>query len=472
MRKTDSPAAGEQTVRNDFTKGDLRLVILRMALPMMLAQVVNVLYSIVDRIYIGHIPGVGSLALTGLGLTMPIVSLISAFANLCGTGGGPLCSIARGRGDLDYAEKVMGNAFALLLALGAAITVLFLIFMEPILYLFGASGETYFYAAEYARIYILGTLFVMISLGMNAFINAQGFARTGMLTVLLGAVVNIALDPVFIFVFDMGIRGAAIATVIAQACSAGWAMAFLLSKRAILDLKLKNLRPRGKILGGILGLGTTGFVMSATTGLVQIAGNVQLQAYGGDLYVGAMTVINSVREVFLMLVHGLTAGAQPVLGYNYGARAYGRVRQGIRFVTLVSVVYAMAAWLLIMGLPEPITRLFNSEPALVAVAVPALRIYFCGFLFMSLQMAGQCVFVGLGKSRYAICFSLLRKVVIVVPLIYLLPGLGGLGASGVFWAEPVSDLIGGAACYLTMYLTQYRKLGILEKAGNNGGTNS
>lgn len=459
--ETSRPA--EKKARNDFTRGDLRLVILRMAVPMMLAQVVNVLYSVVDRIYIGHIPGVGSLALTGLGLTMPIVSLITAFANLCGTGGGPLCSIARGRGDLDYAEKIMGNSFALLLLLGAALTAFFLTFMEPILYLFGASSETYPYAAEYTRIYLLGTLFVMISLGMNAFINAQGFARTGMLTVLLGAVVNIVLDPVFIFALNMGIQGAAVATVIAQACSAAWAMKFLLSRKAILDIKLRNMRPRAKLLGRILGLGATGFVMSATNGLVQVAGNVQLQAYGGDLYVGAMTVINSVREIAFMLIHGFTAGAQPVLGYNYGAKAYGRVKQGIAFTTLVCVTFAAAVWLIIMLLPEPIAKLFNGEAALLAVAVPALRIYFCGFIFMSMQLAGQCVFVGLGKSRHAAFFSLLRKVIIVVPLILLLPTVGGLGASGVFWAEPVSDLIGGVACYLTMYLTQYKKLGAQER---------
>lgn len=467
MRKTDRTAAGERKEQNDFTRGDMRKVIIRMALPMMLAQAVNVLYSIVDRIYIGHIPGVGSLALTGLGLTMPIVSIITAFASLCGTGGGPLCSIARGKGDLAYAEKVMGNAFGLLLVLAAALTVGFLAFMEPILRIFGASEDTYFYAAEYAQIYILGTVFVMISSGMNYFINAQGFARTGMLTVLLGAVVNIVLDPVFIFVLDMGIRGAAAATVIAQACSAAWALAFLLSDRAILDLRLKNLRPEGRVLGRILGLGVTGFVMSATTGLVQIAGNVQLSAYGGDLYVGAMTVVNSIREVTFVLVHGLTAGAQPVLGYNYGAEAWSRVRGGIRFISQAAVAYAFAVWLLIMLLPGPLTRIFNSDPALVEACVPALRIYFCGFMFMSLQTAGQSVFVALGKSRHAICFSLLRKVVIVLPLIFLLP-MTGLGVSGVFWSEPISDLLGGVACYVTMYLTQYRKLAQLKETG---GTN-
>lgn len=460
----------QKTRRNDFSQGSLRLAIIKMALPMMLAQTVNVLYSIVDRVYIGHIPGVGSLALTGIGLTMPIVSLISAFANLCGTGGGPLCSIARGRGDIDYAERVMGNAFSLLLLLGVALTAALLIFMEPILYLFGASEETYFYAAEYTRIYVLGTIFVMISLGMNAFINAQGFAGTGMLTVLFGAVVNIVLDPLFIFTFDMGIRGAAIATVIAQACSAVWAMSFLLSKRAIMDLRLKNMRFRRDILGRILGMGTTGFVMSATTGLVQIAGNVQLQAYGGDMYVGAMTVVNSVREVFIMLMNGFTSGAQPVLGYNYGARAYGRVRQGIRFITWVSVAYSALAWLTIMLLPEPITRLFNSETALVGLAVPALRIYFCAFIFMSLHLSGQYVFVGLGKSRHAVFFSLLRKAFIVVPLVFLLPGPCGLGANGVFWAEPISDFVSGVACYTTMYLTQYRRLGTQEKIVDHGGT--
>lgn len=432
-------------------------VIIGMAVPMALAQLVNVLYSIVDRMYIGHIPGVGSYALTGLGLTMPIVSIIAALANLCGMGGGPLCSIARGEGRTDYAEKIMANAFTLLLAIGAAVTVLFLIYMEPIIYLFGASADTYQYAADYARIYILGTLFVMISLGMNSFINAQGFATVGMLTVLLGAAANIILDPVFIFLLDMGIAGAATATVISQALSAAWALLFLTSRHAILDLRLKNMIPSPRVMGRILALGVTGFVMNATNGVVQIFCNTQLQKYGGDLYVGAMTVINSVREIVFMLVHGLTSGAQPVLGFNYGARRYDRVRQGIRFVVITGVAYAAFTWLIIMLFPRALVLIFNNEPELLAVCVPAMRIYFCGFVLMALQMSGQSTFVGLGKSRQAVFFSLLRKVIIVVPLVLFLPGLG-FGVNGVFLSEPISDLLGGLACFLTMYFTVYRRL--------------
>lgn len=449
-------------IKNDFTQGAVWQVILRMAVPMALAQLVNVLYSVVDRMYIGHIPGVGSYALTGLGLTMPIVSLISAFANLCGMGGGPLCSIARGEGRLDYAERIMANAFTMLLAIGAVITAVFLIYMKPILYLVGASDDTYPYAAGYARIYILGTLFVMISLGMNSFINSQGFAKIGMLTVLLGAVVNIILDPIFIFALDMGITGAAVATVISQACSAVWALAFLTSKRAILSFKLKNMIPELKIVGRILALGVTGFVMSATNSIVQIFCNLQLRKYGGDLYVGVMTVVNSVREVVFMLIHGLTSGAQPVLGYNYGARAYSRVKAGIRFISAASVGYAVAVWLLIMLAPRALVLIFNNESAMLEACTPAMRMYFCGFVLMSLQMAGQSVFVGLGKSKQAVFFSLLRKVIIVVPLVLLLPSIGGLGVNGVFLSEPISDLIGGTASFATMYFTVYRRLNMSD----------
>ena len=444
--------------KNDFTIGPVWRVVMRMAVPLMLAQLVNVLYNVVDRMYIGHIPGVGSLALTGLGLTMPIVSMVTAFASLCGTGGGPLCSIARGEGNKDYAEKVMGNTLCLLLILGVVITGALLVFAEPILYLFGASDDTIGYALEYLRIYIWGTVFSMISLGMNHFINAQGFARIGMLTVVVGAVINILLDPLFIFVLDMGVSGAALATVIAQGVSAAWAMRFLLSDKAILDLKLKNLALQARLVGRILGLGVTGFVMSITNALVQIACNTQLQRFGGDTYVGAMTVINSVREVSFMAAHGLVSGAQPVLGYNYGAGAYSRVKRGIRFVSWAGVIYALVVWLIIILIPGTLTRIFNDDPALVAVCERAMRIYFCGYCLMALQLTGQCTFVGLGKSRQAVFFSLLRKAIIVTPLVYLLPAIPAMGVDGVFWSEPISDFIGGVCCYLTMYFTVYRKL--------------
>ncbi|MBR5491156.1 MAG: MATE family efflux transporter [Oscillospiraceae bacterium] len=444
--------------KTDFSQGAVWKVIIRMAIPLMLAQLVNVLYSVVDRMYIGHIPDVGSLALTGLGLTMPIVSIVMAFASLCSTGGGPLCSIARGRGDKEEAEKVMANCLSLVIIFSIIITVVLQLFAKPILYAFGASDDTYPYAAEYARIYIWGTIFAMTSLGMNCFINIQGFPTIGMLTVVIGAVVNIVLDPIFIFVLDWGISGAALATLISQAVSAAWAMSFLLGKKAILDLKLKNMVLQGKIVVRIISLGITGFIMSITNAIVQTACNTQLRLYGGDTYVGAMTIITSIREMTFMTVHGLTAGSQPVLGYNYGARLYSRVKQGIRFVFLSSVSYTIVAWALLMLLPETLTKIFNSESALVAAGARGMRIYFCAFIMMSFQLTGQSTFVGLGMSKQAVFFSLLRKVFIVVPLVYLLPLIPAMGADGVFWAEPISDFIGGVSCFAAMYFMVYKKM--------------
>ncbi len=442
--------------QNDFSKGSIPRNIMSLAVPMMAAQLVNVLYSVVDRIYLGHLPESDSLALTGLGVTMPIISILMGFANLCGTGGAPLCSISRGKGDDEEAERVMGNAFSLLLILGVSATAFFLALKEPILYLFGASPDTFPYADGYMTIYLCGTLFVMISLGMNPFINAQGFGRVGMMTVLLGAAVNIALDPVLIFVFDMGVQGAALATVFSQALSAAWVLLFLTGKRAILRLRWGNLRlDRGRT-GRIVSLGLSGFFVNMTNSLVQVACNATLQAYGGDLYVGVMTIINSLREVFIMPVQGLTNGSQPVAGYNYGAKLYSRVRQSIQFSVGVTVAYSALFWAVAMAFPEPLIRIFKDDPAIIEAGIPALRIYFGMFLFMSLQFAGQAIFVGLGRSKQAIFFSLLRKAIINAPLTVALPIW--MGTTGVFAAEAVSQLVGGLACFTTMYFTVYRPL--------------
>lgn len=446
--------------QNDFSQGSIPRNIMNLAVPMMAAQLVNVLYSVVDRVYLGHLPDNDSLALTGLGVTMPIVSILMGFANLCGTGGAPLCSISRGRGDDEEAERVMGNAFVLLMILGAAGTAFFMALKEPILYLFGASPDTFPYADGYMTIYLCGTLFVMVSLGMNPFINAQGFGRMGMMTVLLGAAVNIALDPVLIFVFHMGVQGAALATVFSQALSAGWVLVFLTGKNAILRLRPQYLRLDGTRTGKIVSLGLSGFFVNMTNSLVQVVCNATLQAYGGDTYVGVMTIINSIREVFIMPVHGLTNGSQPVAGYNYGAKQYARTRQAIRFSVGVTVAYSAAFWAFAMAFPEPLIHIFKSEPAIIEAGVPALRVYFSMFLFMSLQLAGQGVFVGLGRSKQAIFFSLLRKAVINAPLTLILPIWMGTG--GVFTAEAVSQLVGGLACFTTMYLTVYRPLGRLR----------
>ena len=449
--------------KNDFSKGSIPRNILTLAAPMTLAQLINVLYSVVDRMYLGRLPG--HLALTGLGLTMPIVSILMGFANLCGMGGAPLCSICRGQGDDEEAEHILGNSFTLLLILGAAATLVFLLLKRPVLCLFGASEATFPYADAYLTIYLCGTLFVMVSLGMNPFINAQGFAKIGMMTVGLGAVVNIVLDPVFIFVLDMGVQGAALATVIAQGCSAVWVLKFLTGKRAILRLKFDCMALSARRVRKIVSLGLAGFFVNLTNSLVQVVCNTTLQAYGGDLYVGAMTIINSIREVVSMPVQGLSNGSQPVLGYNYGAGESRRVRQGIRFTSIVVVLYSAAAWAIIMLAPEAMIRLFTREQPILDVGIPALRIYFSLFIIMSLQIAGQSVFTALGRSKNAIFFSLLRKAIINAPLTLLLPYLG-MGTDGVFVAEAVSQLIGGLACFLTMYAVVYRPLGSLERAGS------
>lgn len=445
-------------LENDFSQGSIARNILNLALPMTLAQLINVLYSVVDRIYIGHIPHVSADALTGVGLALPVITVITAFANLFGMGGAPLCSIARGEHEEERAENVMGNSFTLLLISGAVLMTVCLMFREPILYLFGASDVTYPYADQYITIYLLGTLFVMTSLGMNNFINAQGFGKTGMLTVLLGAVLNIILDPILIFGFDMGVRGAAVATVISQGASALWVFRFLTGEKALLKIKRKSMRLKKKLVREITLLGTSGFVMSVTNGLVQIVCNAVLSRHGGDLYVGIMTVINSVREIINMPLTGLTSGAQPVIGYNYGAGRPDRVKAAVKFMTAWSILFSIVVWAVIFFEPRFFMNLFTQETELIQEGIPAMRIYFCGIFMMALQFAGQSTYVALNRPKQAVFFSLFRKVIIVVPLTVALPLVGGLGTSGVFLAEPVSNVIGGTACFVTMLITVWPTL--------------
>lgn len=452
------------TQTNDFSKGSVAGNILRLALPMTVAQLINVLYSVVDRMYIGRLPDAAGNALTGLGLTFPIISIVTAFANLFGMGGSPLFSIERGRGNLEKAREILGNTFALLVGTGAVLTVVILLIKRPLLYAFGASDATYPYADGYITIYLLGSVFVMVSLGMNQFINAQGFGRKGMMTVLIGAVTNIVLDPLFIFVFDMGVQGAALATIISQFLSALWAFSFLRGKKALIRLEWPCLKLRLQLVWQILSLGFSSFVMAITNSIVQVACNSTLQAFGGDLYVGVMTIINSVREVVSTPINGVTNAGQPVVGFNYGAQEYRRVRQGILFTTIVCVIYTTAVWLLLFLFPRFFIGLFSSEADMVEAAVPSMHIYFFGFFMMSLQMAGQSAAVALGRSKQAVFFSLFRKVVIVAPLTLLLPHLFGLGVTGVFLAEPISNFIGGGACYITMLLTIWREMVSKEKS--------
>ena len=459
-------AAAEQ--KNDFSKGSVVGNILKLALPMTLAQLINVMYNIVDRIYIGMIPENATLALTGLGLCLPIISIVTAFANLFGMGGAPLCSIERGRGNLEEAEKIMGNSFAMMVVTGIILTVLGLAFKRPMLYLFGASDATIPYAESYITIYLMGNLFVMVGLGMNSFINSQGFGTIGMMTVLLGAIANIILDPIFIFIFHMGVQGAALATIISQFLSAAWIVAFLTGKKTILRLKISAFRVEAKRALRIVGLGLSGFTMSLTNSSVQIMYNAMLQKVGGDLYVGIMTVINSVREVISMPVTGVTNSAQPVLGFNYGAGEYKRVRGGIVFMSLCCIIYTTLIWMCVHGFPEFFIRIFNRNGDLVEAGIPAMRIHFFGFFMMSLQFAGQAVFVGLGKSKYAVFFSIFRKVIIVIPLIMILPTVFHLGTDGILMAEPVSNFIGGAACFGTMMFTIWPELSGRKKKRAQG----
>ncbi len=448
---------GMSTRTNDFAAGSVRRHIIDQAVPLTLAQVVQLLYNIVDRIYIGHLPEVGSMALTGLGVTFPVIVLIAAFTSLLGQGGVPLFSISRGRGDPDEAERILGNSFALLAGASAALFAFCFALRRPILFLFGASEASYVYADEYLQVYLFGTVFSMLATGLNGYINAQGAPRVGMLTTVLGAALNILLDPLFIFAFGMGVRGAALATVISQAASAVWVMAFLTGKRAILRIRRENIRIDRKRTGRILAMGLPGFVMQGTNSLVTIVCNNRLQFYGGDLYVGIMTVINSVREIMSLPVSGITQGSQPVLGFNYGAGRNDRVKEAIRFTGALGVVYTALAWAVVMLIPKVLMGVFSDDLQTITTGAEMLNLYFFGFVFMAFQFSGQSTFQGLGKAKQAIFFSLFRKAMIVAPLTVLLPAVG-LGVEGVFLAEPISNAVGGLACFITMWYTVYKKL--------------
>lgn len=454
MNDNRSAAGGK-----DFSKGKVWSNIMAQAVPLILAQLVQLLYNVVDRIYIGHLPGADSLALTGIGLVFPLTTLVAAFTNLFGMGGAPLFSIERGAGNDERAEKILGNTFTMLFASSFVIFALCYIFRKPVLYLFGASDASYVYADEYLRIYLFGTTFTMLSTGLNGFINAQGFPKTGMMTTLIGALLNLILDPLFIFVSDMGVGGAALATIISQAVSAVWVMHFLLSRKgkAAYHIKLSCMKPEWKLVGDITTLGMAGFIMQATNCMVQVVCNATLKVFGGDLYVGIMTVINSVREIMSLPVSGLTSGSQPVLGYNYGAGKYDRVKSGIRFTAAIGIAYTALAWIIVLIIPKQLMGIFTEDAQTIAYGAEALKTYFFGFVFMAFMFTGQSTFTALGYSKHAIFFSLLRKAIIVVPLVIILPRIG-FGVMGVFLSEPISNVIGGLASFITMYVTVYRKL--------------
>lgn len=442
--------------QNNFAIGSLPKHIMSLAGPMIVAQLINVLYNVIDRIYIGRIGSNATLAMSGLGICLPVITIITAFANLFGMGGSPLCSIERGKGNNDKAEVIMGNSFTLLLIFSFLIMIFFYIFKTPILWAFGASKETFAYADSYLSIYLVGTLFVLVELGLNYFINSQGFATIGMMTVLLGAITNIILDPLFIFYFDMGVSGAALATVFSQLLSAIWTFQFLTSKRTILKLKLSCMKLRWHYVKRIFSLGTAGFMMGINNSIVTIVCNSTLQIYGGDLYVAIMTIINSIREVTSLFGQGIANASQPVLGYNYGAKEYKRVIDGIKFTTITALALMLIVWLSVTLFPEVYISIFSDNSEIVADGTRAIRLYFFGFFMMSFQMCGQSVAVGLGKSKQAVFFSIFRKVIIVAPLTIILPRF--IGVDGVFISEAISNFIGGSACYITMLLTIGRDL--------------
>lgn len=441
----------------DFSQGKVWHNIVSQAIPLILAQMVQILYNVVDRIYIGHLPGENNIALTGVGLAFPLITLIIAFTCLVGMGGSTLFAIARGAKEEEQAEKIMGNALSMLLIFSIVLMVVCYGFRKPILYLFGASDMSYIYADAYLKIYLLGTPFTMITTGLNGFINGQGFPKVGMMTTVIGALINLILDPVFIFGFDMGVSGAALATILSQLVSAVWVLRFLTGKKAILHIRRKNLPVDPVLTKEMLTLGIPGFIMQGTNCLVQVVCNATLQNWGGDLYVGVMTILNSVREILTLPVMGIANGSQPVLGYNYGANQFKRVKEGIRFTALAGISYTVLAWLFVMLCPKLLITVFSNDSTMLVPGIRALYIYFFGFFCMAFQFAGQSVFQALGKAKKAIFFSLFRKVIIVVPLTMILPYMG-LGVDGVFLAEPISNAIGGIACFITMWFTLYRKL--------------
>ena len=441
----------------NFTKGKMSANITRMAIPLVIAQVSHLLYNVVDRMFIGRMGEEGVMALTGVGLCFPIITIVTAFTNLCGTGGAPLCSMARGRGDEDEARGIMSNAMIMLTFLSVLLTALVYALKKPLLFAFGASADTFPYADAYLSIYMAGTFFSMLGLGMNAYINAQGFGRTGMMSVLIGAVINIILDPIFIFALHMGVRGAAHATVLSQIVSFVWVIYFLFF-RATIRLRLRALRFDLKLAGKMLALGVSSFIMQVTNSAVQAACNATLSIYGGDIYIAVMTVIHSVREIVTLPFDRFSAGGVPVLSFNYGAKEYRRVREGINFLTIVNISLSTFMTALVMLFPATAIGIFNSDADLLATGVVCMRIYFCCMFMMAFQNTAQNTFVSMGYSRHAIFFSLLRKAILVVPLTLLLPKIGGLGVYGVFLAEPISEVIGGIACYGTMRLTAWRHL--------------
>ena len=442
----------------DLGKEPVGHLLFILAVPAITSQVVNALYNMVNRMYIGHIPEVGSAALTGVGVCFPIIMIISAFAYLFGMGGAPRASIFMGKKDNDTAEKILGNCTTSLMIIAVLLTVLVLIFQEPLLYLFGASENTIGYAMDYMTIYAIGTIFVQLTLGLNAFISAQGFSKISMLTVVIGAVTNIVLDPIFIFGLNMGVQGAAVATVMSQALSAIWAFWFLSGKNTILKLKRENLKINFHILLPCIALGVAPFAMQATESVLVLCFNSSLLKYGGDLAVGAMTILSSVMQFAMLPLQGLTQGGQPIISYNYGAKQGDRVQKAFKLQTISCFSYSSILWLLIMIFPSLFVAIFTSDPQLTEITIWALRIYMAGVLLMGIQISCQQTFIAFGNSKKSAFLAVFRKILVLIPLIYILPMFISDQVFAVFLAEPIADTIAVLTTSTMFYFEMKKKM--------------
>ena len=429
----------------------------RLALPTLVAQVINMLYNIIDRIYIGHIPGVGAMALTGVGVCLPIIMIVSAFAALVGSGGAPRASIYMGQGNKENAEKTLGNCFSMQILISIVLTAILLIWNEDLLLAFGASGNTIQYSLAYMDIYSIGTIFVQITLGMNPFITAQGFAKTSMLSVLIGALTNIILDPIFIFIFDMGVKGAALATIISQALSCIWVLTFLFGRKTNIKIKLSNLKLEKQIILPALTLGLATFIMQSSESVIAVCFNSSLLKYGGDIAVGTMTILSSIMQMALLPLQGIGQGAQPIISYNYGAKNKERVMKTIKLLITVSFTYSSILWLLLMITPSTFAAIFTSDPALLAFSESVIRIY-CAILgLFGIQIACQMVFTSIGNAKASISVAIMRKFILLVPLIYIMPMVMRQNQTlSVYIAEPIADFI-SVAFTIILFIFQIKK---------------
>ena len=437
-------------------KAPIGRLLLRLALPTVIAQLVNMLYNVVDRIYIGHIEGYGDLALTGVGVCMPIIMIVSAFAALVSSGGAPRASISMGKRDYESAERILGACFGLQVIISAVLTVVLLCWNKPLLLAFGASENTITYATQYMTVYAMGTVFVQLTLGMNAFISAQGFTRVSMLSVIIGAACNIVLDPIFIYGLGLGVRGAAIATVISQAASTVWILFFLFGKKTHLRLRVKNMIPTPRIVLPCLALGLATFVMQSSESVISVCFNSSLLGYGGDVAVGAMTILTSVMQFAMLPMQGVAQGAQPILSYNYGARQAGRVKKTYKLLLVTCLCYSVTLWALVMLFPQVFVGMFTADATLAAFAAKALRIYYAGMVLFGIQIACQMTFVSLGNAPSSVIVAVVRKFVLLLPLIYIVPHLAADPTMGVYLAEPIADVL--AVSFTTvLFIFQFRK---------------